>query len=321
MIEFIPYSEEALLQFTALRNGEVKLGEVCRGNTTQYASKQFYVIGVSEDVGPQLNGGRPGANKAFDAFLPRFLSVQSNSFLKGDNIHVLGKIVPDQQFNSTENQLLFIQSLDEYLARLVQDIVSAGGIPIVIGGGHNNAFPLIKGVFQALNVPISVVNLDPHADLRETSFRHSGNGFSTAFEQGFLKTYVPFGLHESYNNQFILDFINKHDCKPFYFESWLDDPNQFYVDLKSVANLLQNVPTGIELDMDAIAYMPSSAYTPSGVSVNEARQYVRKLAVSSTIKYIHFPEAAPSSKEEEAIVGKTLAYLVTDFIKVHSNAF
>jgi formiminoglutamase len=65
--------------------------------------------------------------------------------------------------------------------------------------------------------------------------------------------------------------------------------------------------------------MPSSAYTPSGFSVENARNYIRKLAHHKKCVYLHLPEGAPTNIQEEKIVGKTLAYLVWDFITTNNR--
>ena len=90
---------------------------------------------------------------------------------------------------------------------------------------------------------------------------------------------------------------------------------QGVVDIEDVLRQISDVSLGVELDMDAIIDMPSSAFTPSGFSLEEARKYVIKCAKSKKAAYLHLPEAAPKNEREEAIVGKALAYLVSDFIK------
>ena len=77
----------------------------------------------------------------------------------------------------------------------------------------------------------------------------------------------------------------------------------------------EHVPCGIELDMDAIRLMPSSAISPSGFSLEQGRHYVRKCVKSLKTAYLHLPEAAPQTEHEARLVGKALTYLVTDFIK------
>lgn len=63
----------------------------------------------------------------------------------------------------------------------MSEIVSAGVVPIVIGGGHNNSYGMLRGSSKGLNSQVNAINIDPHADFRELEGRHSGNGFSYAF--------------------------------------------------------------------------------------------------------------------------------------------
>ena len=67
--------------------------------------------------------------------------------------------------------------------------------------------------------------------------------------------------------------------------------------------------------MDAIAYMPSSAFSPSGWTLDQVRNYLIFAAQNSEkLAYLHLPEASPKNELDEKIVGKALAYLVRDFI-------
>jgi formiminoglutamase len=306
-----------LYQF-GLRDGEVKLGERVVFRTEDDAWKQcrYHVLGVQEDVGPQLNGGLSGAKNGFRAFINRFLGLQANRFIRGEAIAIHGTI---SLINEQQAAVGMIEDLDELIARWTTEVIENGGIPIVIGGGHNNAFGLVKSLATVAEQPVNVVNLDPHADTRALTFRHSGNPFSAAFSAGYLKNYTVLGLHESYNNEAILDYLTEMQATVFYFESWLDSLSQFEIDVNQVASDSMGTLAGVELDMDAIAFMPASAFTPSGVTVDQARMYIRKMARNIKVGYLHLPEAAPKNEQDDKIVGKTLAYLVSDFIKVHQS--
>ncbi len=311
--------ERHLKQWLSERDGEIRIGQnvLFRGNSDQWKEKKFHVLGVKEDIGPRLNGGKGGSDRAFDVFIPRFLGVQSNQFLNGNSICVHGFIEASEPIELLSNAL--VDDLDYLLASWTKEVVDAGGIPIVIGGGHNNAYPIIKGVSESKQRAISVVNLDPHADTRMMEGRHSGNPFSYAFEYNFLSHYSVIGLHESYNNQFILDRLKQMNAFFTFYESWLEKPFKFQADIDKVYDShFQNL-MGVELDMDSIALMPSSAYTPSGITVDQARIYVRKMASLEKVCYLHLPEAAPKTETDEIIVGKSLAYLVTDFVKEYQK--
>ena len=75
---------------------------------------------------------------------------------------------------------------------------------------------------------------------------------------------------------------------------------------------------GIEIDCDAIENIPSSAASPSGFSVKQARQFVHYFAKHKNAKYLHICEAAPTKKTETK-VGKLITYLITDFIRANGH--
>ena len=62
--------------------------------------------------------------------------------------------------------------------------------------------------------------------------------------------------------------------------------------------------------------MPSSALTPSGFGLNEIRKLLHYFAKHSNCCYLHLCEGMPTNNEVfEALLCKSLAYLVTDFVK------
>ncbi len=316
--EFIAFSETSLSEITSIRNGEVKLGQKLLTKSDELDNANYFILGISEDIGPQSNGGFGGATSAFSAFLKRFVNIQSNQFLIGENILVLGEIISNVEFQNITDGRKLVEELDLFVESILSPLIIKGLIPIVIGGGHNNAFPLIKTISKIIGNPISVINFDPHADFRPLEGRHSGNPFSYAFYHGYLQKYAVLGLHQSYNSQFILDQLKKHDFMFSFFDDYLIGNANFNEDVKIFFEYINVHKFGIELDLDAISNMPSSAYSPSGMSIEAARTYVLKMAKSKNVQYLHLPEAAPVGEKEDTIVGKTLAYLVSDFIKANS---
>jgi formiminoglutamase len=318
--EFNLFSQKALFDLTSIRNGEVKLGEKLLTPDADYSKAKYFIAGISEDIGPQSNGGFAGSTKAFNAFLKRFVNIQSNQFLTGENTLILGEICSMELFDTVENGRKKVEELDLFVESIISPWIKKGLLPIVIGGGHNNAFPIIKSISKSIDKAISVINLDPHADFRPLEGRHSGNPFSYAYDQRFLDKYAILGLHQSYNSKYILDQLTKNDFLFSFFDDYLSKKANFEQDLITFYEHINLGEFGIELDLDSIAYMPSSAFSPSGMSVEEARSYVLQMAKSRKVQYLHLPEAAPKNEKEEAIVGKTLAYLVTDFIKANQSA-
>lgn len=309
-------TKDMVLSCVSQREGEVKLGEkVAVYSDLENFTGKYVVLGVKEDVGPRANLGLSGSDAGYTCFLKRFLNMQSNSFFSGEEVLLLGEVLVNTEITELDELRSGVAELDDLLVSLLVPIYEKGLIPVLIGGGHNNAYALIKACSMVQNKAIDVLNCDPHADFRALEGRHSGNSFSYAMQEGWLANYAVLGLHQQYNSQSMLDRLAEEECYVTFFEEYLTGQREFLVDVDDVLRQVSDVSLGVELDMDAIIGMPSSAFTPSGFSLEEARKYVIKCAKSKKAAYLHLPEAAPKNEREEAIVGKALAYLVSDFIK------
>jgi formiminoglutamase len=131
-----------------------------------------------------------------------------------------------------------------------------------------------------------------------------------------IKKYHVFGLHQAYLNATSLNYLNDNHAGYTFYEDYLDGHRDLSDDIeKLILDQVQNTSIGLEIDMDCIADMPSSAISPSGWRLDELRSAVRKLANSTlNIAYLHLTEAAPTSDQDKKKVGKALSYLVRDFI-------
>lgn len=292
------------------REGEQRIGDYLLHPTDH--SIKYVIIGVRECCGPLANKGKSGAEFAFPAFVKAFLNTQVHEQYPASNICILGEIIELQ--NTNEKGLHEkVSELDAFLEKVLSEKVKPGQIPIIVGGGHNNALALIR--WSSKNKKTAVINLDAHADLRKTDLRHSGNSFSTALEEGSLFHYSVLGLHEAYNNAFIRSQLTKDQVFHSYYESYLIGARELTEDLINVLHHLHtNTTVGLEIDMDAIAYMPSSALSPSGWTLDQVRTFVHQFKRHAKhMAYLNLTESAPQNEQELLIVGKALSYLVRDF--------
>lgn len=307
------FSQDQASNFYAKRVGETKVGEIVPENSV--VSSKFVLLGIEESAGPIANNGFSGSENAWSAFLANFLNSQIHKNFSGKEIAILGSIKNINPPVSIDEAKIQVEELDAFVLEILNLELSQNQIPIVIGGGHNNALPLMR--WSAQTNGINCINIDPHADCRKTESRHSGNSFSTALEEKTIKSYSVLGLHEAYNNQFILDFLEKHSCFHTYYEDYLLGKSTLLTDFqKRVDELIPTEKIAMEIDMDAIAFMPSSALSPSGFSVDQIRAVCLSLrTIQSKVSYLHFPEAAPKTPIEQKIVGKALSYFVRDFVR------
>jgi len=328
MDSFKIYTQSDVLSLVNHRDGEQKLGErvqiAASFEALEKSSAKFVLLGIPEDIGVRANYGIAGAKTAWDATLKALLNIQSNTFLSGKEVLVLGHFeIEEPSDNSLQDLRNKTAEIDVLVYPIIEKIVKSGKIPIIIGGGHNNAAPIISGVSRALNQPINVINIDAHADLRNTNEgRHSGNGFSYSIQKGYLNQYFIFGLQENYVNQSLPAYISTNkNIKAFYFEEWLKSSKSITENYNEFASNLAE-PCGLEIDLDSIENVLSSAITSSGFALND----IRKILLSNRKKhsYLHICEGAiklsgaclPDRQgREDLTIGKTIAYLISDFIK------
>ncbi|WP_293302265.1 formimidoylglutamase [Pedobacter sp. UBA4863] len=329
MANFNVFSQSDILSMVNLRDGETKLGEkvtyysqftaeeTITAESLQQSAAKFVLLGIPEDIGVRANYGVGGAHTAWKPALKALLNLQQNHFLKGEDLLVLGAFeIPENNATDVAELRKGVAEIDELVYPIIQTIVTAGKIPVVIGGGHNNCYPIIKGAALALKGKINVLNIDAHTDLRNPEEgRHSGNGFSTAIRDGFLDEYQILGLQQNYVSEAQLNVISKNSViKALYFDDLLKADKDIFTETKTRLKDAKS-PLGLEIDLDSISHTLSSAATPSGFGLNEIRQLLLWLPHHFT--YLHICEGAHTLNDgrKDETIGKTIAYLVSDFMK------
>jgi formiminoglutamase len=304
---------DVINSYTIVREGELRIGEELSSNW-QHEGVKYVVIGIAESIGAQANFGRKGAEKSFDAFLQFFCNMQITANINSSKFALYGKIEACHDFKDLKTGREWVGELDEFVFNLLTPIVQSGKIPIVIGGGHNNAYPLIKAT-SLKTKDLVVVNMDAHADCRALEGRHSGNPFSYALTESLLKKYAVFGLHKAYNNSEMIRFLHNYDTHFSYFEDYVFGIKNMINDLtKYLSELSENHYLGVELDLDSIENFPSSAMSPIGFTISDARLYIQLTRSFRNVAYYHLTEAAVIENKDERIVGKTLSQLVFDIL-------
>jgi formiminoglutamase len=335
-------TKKDVLSLTQVRKFETKLGERLQvpgdaGDieaSVRQSSAKFVLIGVPEDIGVKadlgLGAGREGG--AWHAFLQFFLNVQSNDFLDGEEILLLGyfdfsdlESVIESNANHYEEKIEAyrhaVNTIDSAVEQLVHIITQNRKMPLVIGGGHNNAYPCIKGAAKGWHkagvielAQINAINLDSNSHYQPIEGRHSGNAFRYAEEDGYLQKYCVIGLHENslpqntwidiVNNPFI-DCITHEDI-------FLHEKKSFIEAVSHATAFTDGALCGIELDLDVV-----ESTNAVGISANHARQYLTFVASDCKPAYLHICDGTvlPSDSKRDNVTGKLISYLVTDFAK------
>ena len=345
MKHFKFYSKADILSLTKVRRFETRMGERLQflkaggewPEVLQESNATYVLLGIPEDFGVKANYGIGGADTAWLSFLNSFLNIQSNDYLNGENTLLLGHfdfgdikfLIENNAYSEEEKINAYRHALniiDEEVEDLLKVIASCKKIPIIIGGGHNNAYPIIKGVAKGLHkadiIPLSqinCINLDAHADYNVAEGRHSGNPFRYAEEDGYLGKYCMIGLHESYITQNVLMDIHNNPFIDYitYEEIFIHERKNFIQAVAHATGFTEDSYTGIEIDLDCIENTLSSAITPSGITPLQARKFVTFTAQDAKVAYLHICEGATQLADgrKDESTGKLISYLVSDFIK------
>ena len=345
MLHLKIYSKQDILSLTRIRRFETKLGERLQvvQDTSDIAASfanstaKYVLFGVPEDLGAKGNYGIGGTDTVWIPFLQSFFNIQSNDFFDGEEVLVLGHFdFGDIQYlidttartedEKTEAYRHAVNTIDDEVEHLAKLVTEHKKIPIVIGGGHNNSYPLIKGAAKGWHksgaIPmaqINCINLDAHADYRPMEGRHSGNAFRYAEEDGYLQKYCIVGLHENYLPQNCwIDIVNN----PFidiltYEDIFVHEKRTFRQAVAHAIEFTEDSLAGIDVDIDCIEHTLSSAMTPVGILPVHARQYLSFVAAHSRPAYLHICEGATrlSDGRFDSTSGKLVSYLVSDFVK------
>src|SRR4030095_926093 len=164
------YNKQDILSLTRIRRFETKLGEMIQAlgdpqnieQALDQSPANFVLVGIPEGIGVKANLGMGGADSSWVPFLQSFLNIQSNDFLSGDDLLLLGhfnfndiETLIDSNANTYEEKIEAyrhaVNTIDDEVEHLVKLITQNKKIPVLIGGGHNNSYGCIKGAAKGLH--------------------------------------------------------------------------------------------------------------------------------------------------------------------------
>ncbi len=327
------FSQEQINNFITKKNQAVKLGENVAlisdkenlGYELENTSCQFVILGIPEDIGIKVNGGIGGAHLSFFPAMEALLNIEENQFISGKNILLIGYLdyletVGSFIADDDEKGHYLVKQIDKDVCEIIEMIASYGKTPIVIGGGQNSAYGILKGMATAKKTKVNAINLDVHTDLHKSEIRDSSNSFLFALEEGFLDRYFMFGLHENYTPQYIFDYMHDHINIEYnmFEEMAVYGTTSFKSELQRAQKFIADKTFGVEIDVDAIANFPSNISFPTGFSPQHARKFVHALGKLKNASYLHISEANPireNTSRSKELIGKFISYLISDFIK------
>ena len=213
------------------------------------------LMGIPQDIGVERNGGRKGASTA-PFRIREFLGKLSINGIVGlqHSIYDAGNI--DCEGRTLEN-------IREDHQAILHRILTMGAKVILLGGGHDIAFPNCREFVDAFE-KTGIINIDPHLDVRMkiNDMAHSGTPFREMFEYKKPDTFVEFGTQKFTASTHHREYVIEQGGRIISYEhirSLGHPAKQFHDILKHMRR--EGLINYVTFDMDAVC----SAFAP-GVS-------------------------------------------------------
>jgi agmatinase len=174
------------------------------------------------------------------------------------------------------------------IRQVVSDVLMDKKIPVLLGGEHSVTLGAVQAV-QAAFPDLTVLQLDAHADLRES---YQGTPFSHACIARRIQEFCPLvqaGIRSLSEEEAI--FMKEGTIKTFSADFILDEPA--WID-KICEHLTGDVYITIDLDVLDPAFMPSTGTPePGGVSWRDVLRLVREVAKKCRVRGFDVVELSP----------------------------
>jgi arginase len=141
---------------------------------TDPEQRPIAVIGAALDLGQARRGVDMGPSAIRYAGLePRLAELGRDCVDRGNVAAAVAEAIPEE--SERARYLPEVKATCERVAALVVEAVSAGQIPLVLGGDHSVALGTLGGLARAHGEPGGVLWIDAHADLNTPGTSPSGN--------------------------------------------------------------------------------------------------------------------------------------------------
>ena len=174
---------------------DMRIGHLLTGDYSAPSKQPVVLLGVPQDIGVRRNGGRPGAAAA-----PEAVRRALYKFTPFAGDHLLSDFIALSDAGDMIAEGIDLEEIHERQRLVVAHLLSKGCVPVVIGGGHDIAWPDAAG-FGAVHAEFGVINIDPHTDVRPlvNGLAHSGSPFRQMLEDSEL--HVPAGAFAEFGTQ------------------------------------------------------------------------------------------------------------------------
>lgn len=252
------------------------------------------ILGIPDDTGVRLNGGREGAAEGPGAFREA-LARYGTAHPPGERLPLVfdaGDVVVGSNLEETH----------DHVTAAALALHHAGLLPIAVGGGHDLTFPFVRALARR-GMPLSGIYFDAHLDVREAA--GSGMAFRRLIEDCGVTTLHLHGFNPLVNSREHTHWFAKHG-------GTIHGPAST-VALPAASN--DRLFASFDLDVLDASHAPGvSAPNPAGWSVREATAWVSACGRSPAVKCFDLMELNPAHDPAGA-TARVAAHLFLTFIE------
>jgi formiminoglutamase len=245
--------------------------------TAEPTSGAVALLGLPDDTGVTLNGGRAGAAAgpaAFRGALSR-LGAADPVGLEWPAVWDAGDVVPGESREETH----------ERVSQAADWLFEAGMLPVAVGGGHDLTYPFVRPLTASGARYLAGVYFDAHLDVRLEA--GSGMAFRRLVEVGGIRELHVHGFRPLLNRADHLTWFQRNGGQVFPDRSELGWPE-----------MAQRLFVSFDLDVLDMAYAPGvSAPNPSGWTPREAEAWVRACGAEPRVRCFDLMELCPMHDE------------------------
>ena len=269
------------------------------------------LLGYAVEAGVIRNGGRSGAKDGPDS-IRKMLGPLANHLNETALVYDYGNIVVEDD-DIDAAQLLMRDSIYACLQE--------NHLPIILGGGHDAAYPHYLGVQKYLETTgqtVGIINFDAHFDLRPIidGRGHSGSPFlqiANQFSDSF--NYLVLGIQKASNPKNLFETASSLHCHFLEIEQF----NIAHWDLvkKCITNFIGSIDkvyVSIDLDGFSSAYAPGvSAPSPLGFTPEIVWKALDVIIQSNKLVSIDIVELNPAYDRDDAtarLAARCVEYIV-----------
>lgn len=227
-----------------------------------------------------------GADKGPDAILDASVNLEFYDLETATEAHLKGihTILPVLEKETPEKLVTAVHDK-------VFSLLTEKKFPVVIGGNHTVSIGAIKAFSEYFN-NISVLQLDAHADLRQT---YEGSEFNHACAMARAREYAPI-VQVGIRSMSVEELPYAEKDRMFCSHELFYDKNLYKIALDK---LCENVYITIDLDVFDPSIMPSTGTPePGGPEYFELMHFMRDVIKSRNVVGFDVVELCPSSSNK-----------------------